>query len=184
MLLEAKSLKKGSLVEEFEIKRVLSETQIQVGPHGPGTTIHTISNPVEPTSTVSTEPPPADGGIPATPTRTKQGARAVVREQDKFLESLHDETVSHGKTLITGKGGEDAAARHAKIVQWHVDRWRPIWNNEKPDGTFFKPQEIKSNLQRLNPVENSDEYQAIFAELVAMEAKKRAQKELAVGELG
>lgn len=114
---------------------------------------HTISNPVEPTSTVSTEPPPADGGIPATPTRTKQGARAVVREQDKFLESLHDETVSHGKTLITGKGGEDAAARHAKIVQWHVDRWRPIWNNEKPDGTFFKPQEIKSNLQQLKSPE-------------------------------
>ena len=44
--------------------------------------------------------------------------------------------------------------------------------------------EIKSKLQRLNPVENSDEYQAIFSELVGMEGKKRAQKELAVGELG
>ena len=44
--------------------------------------------------------------------------------------------------------------------------------------------EIKSKLQRLNPVENADEYSAIFTELVSLEAKKRAQKELAVGELG
>lgn len=44
--------------------------------------------------------------------------------------------------------------------------------------------EIKSNLQRLNPVDNVDKYQSIFSELVSMEAKKRAQKELAVGELG
>ena len=44
--------------------------------------------------------------------------------------------------------------------------------------------EIKSKLQRLNPVENADEYQGIFSELVSLEAKKRAQKELAVGELG
>ena len=44
--------------------------------------------------------------------------------------------------------------------------------------------EIKSKLQRFNPVENADEYSAIFTELVSLEAKKRAQKELAVGELG
>jgi len=39
--------------------------------------------------------------------------------------------------------------------------------------------EIKSKLQRLNPVENADEYSAIFTELVSLEAKKRAQKRLA-----
>ena len=44
--------------------------------------------------------------------------------------------------------------------------------------------EIKSKLQRLNPVENPDEYQAIFTELVSLEAIKRAQKEMALGELG
>jgi DNA primase len=44
--------------------------------------------------------------------------------------------------------------------------------------------EIKSKLQRLNPVESADEYQLIFTELVSMEASKRAQKELAIGELG
>jgi DNA primase len=43
--------------------------------------------------------------------------------------------------------------------------------------------EIKSNLQRLNPIENEAEYNATFAELVAKEAIRRSQKELALGEI-
>jgi DNA primase len=42
--------------------------------------------------------------------------------------------------------------------------------------------EIKSTLQRLNPVENDEHYQEIFGQLVAMEAARRVQKELALGE--
>jgi len=42
--------------------------------------------------------------------------------------------------------------------------------------------EIKSTLQRLNPVENEALYQETFASLVAMEAARRTQKELAFGE--
>jgi DNA primase len=42
--------------------------------------------------------------------------------------------------------------------------------------------EIKSTLQRLNPVENDAQYQEIFAKLVGMEAARRVQKELAFGE--
>jgi DNA primase len=42
--------------------------------------------------------------------------------------------------------------------------------------------EIKSTLQRLNPVENDEQYQDIFGQLVAMEAARRVQKELALGE--
>ena len=42
--------------------------------------------------------------------------------------------------------------------------------------------EIKSTLQRLNPVENDEQYQEIFGQLVAMEAARRIQKELALGE--
>jgi DNA primase len=43
--------------------------------------------------------------------------------------------------------------------------------------------DLKSGLQRLNPVENGDEYNAIFAKLVALEATKRNLHELAVGSL-
>jgi DNA primase len=42
--------------------------------------------------------------------------------------------------------------------------------------------EIKSTLQRLNPVDNEVQYQEIFAKLVDMEAARRVQKELALGE--
>jgi DNA primase len=43
--------------------------------------------------------------------------------------------------------------------------------------------EIKSTLQRINPVEESERYNQIFGELVAKEAERRAQKELAIGDL-
>ena len=42
--------------------------------------------------------------------------------------------------------------------------------------------EIKSTLQRLNPVENEKEYNKIFAQLVDMESRRRALRELAFGE--
>ena len=42
--------------------------------------------------------------------------------------------------------------------------------------------EIKSSLQRLNPVENEKEYGETFAKLVEMETKRRALRELAFGE--
>ena len=41
--------------------------------------------------------------------------------------------------------------------------------------------EVKSTLQRLNPVENEELYQKTFTKLVAMEAARRTQRELATG---
>jgi DNA primase len=43
--------------------------------------------------------------------------------------------------------------------------------------------EIKSALQRINPVDEGDRYNEIFGELVAKEAQKRAQRDLAIGDL-
>lgn len=43
--------------------------------------------------------------------------------------------------------------------------------------------EIKSTLQRINPVDEADRYGEIFGALVAKEAERRAQKELAVGDI-
>ena len=42
--------------------------------------------------------------------------------------------------------------------------------------------EVKSSLQRLNPLESESEYNQMFSRLVEMEAKRRAQRELALGE--
>ena len=41
--------------------------------------------------------------------------------------------------------------------------------------------EVKSKLQRMSPVEQGDEYHALFGDLVAMEAYRRSLLELAVG---
>ena len=43
--------------------------------------------------------------------------------------------------------------------------------------------DLKSNLQRLNPVENGEEYNAAFASLVALETTRRGLHDLAVGSL-
>ncbi len=43
--------------------------------------------------------------------------------------------------------------------------------------------EIKSTLQRLNPLENEQEYNELFADLVAMESTRRTQHELSIGDL-
>jgi DNA primase len=43
--------------------------------------------------------------------------------------------------------------------------------------------DLKSRIQRLNPVENGDEYNAAFAQLVALESARRSLHELAVGSL-
>ena len=43
--------------------------------------------------------------------------------------------------------------------------------------------EIKSSLQRINPIDEADRYNEIFGALVAKEAQRRAQKELAIGDL-
>ena len=42
--------------------------------------------------------------------------------------------------------------------------------------------EVKSSLQRLNPLESESDYNQMFSRLVEMEAKRRAQRELALGE--
>jgi len=43
--------------------------------------------------------------------------------------------------------------------------------------------DLKSNLQRLNPVENPDEYNTAFAGLVALETTRRGLHELSIGSL-
>ena len=43
--------------------------------------------------------------------------------------------------------------------------------------------DLKSNLQRLNPVENPDEYNTAFAALVALETTRRGLHELSIGSL-
>ena len=43
--------------------------------------------------------------------------------------------------------------------------------------------DTKSKLQRINPLENADEYQSLFTELVSLEAERRSQRDKALGSI-
>jgi DNA primase len=43
--------------------------------------------------------------------------------------------------------------------------------------------EVKSTLQRLNPLTHETEYTTLFTDLVALEAKRRSLHDLAVGDM-
>jgi DNA primase len=44
-------------------------------------------------------------------------------------------------------------------------------------------QELKSRLQRLNPVEQAEDYNRMFGELIVLERQKKGLREQAAGEL-
>jgi DNA primase len=95
----------------------------------------------------------------------------------KFIESIESEEI---KSLVT-----ELVVEPIRLDREISDKYvNSIFARLREVAITRTIAEIKSKLQRLNPVENADEYQNIFTELVALEAKKRAQKELAVGELG
>jgi DNA primase len=43
--------------------------------------------------------------------------------------------------------------------------------------------DVKSTLQRINPLENESEYNALFGDLVALESTRRTLHDLALGEI-
>ncbi len=104
-------------------------------------------------------------------------AKKSESDPTKFIESLSDEDT---KSLVT-----ELIVEPIRVDREVSDKYvTSIFARLREVAITRAISEIKSKLQRLNPVENADEYQSIFSELVSMEAKKRAQKELAVGELG
>ena len=106
-----------------------------------------------------------------------QLAHKAESDAKKFVDSLNDESI---KTLVTELIVEPIRVDREVSEKYAIS----VFARLREVAITRTISEIKSKLQRLNPVENADEYQGIFSELVSLEAKKRAQKELAVGELG
>ena len=104
-------------------------------------------------------------------------AHKAESDAKKFVDSLNDDSI---KTLVT-----ELIVEPIRLDREVSDKYAiSVFARLREVAITRTISEIKSKLQRLNPVENADEYQGIFSELVSLEAKKRAQKELAVGELG
>jgi DNA primase len=92
------------------------------------------------------------------------------------LEKVTDERMRQLFTELTVEPVRTDGAVSEKYVSSIVARLREVLVSRKIA-------DLKSSLQRLNPVENQDQYNAAFGELVALETQKRGLHELSIGSL-
>ena len=92
------------------------------------------------------------------------------------IDEISDERMKTLFTELTVEPIRSDGEVSARYIESIVARLREV-------GISRAIADLKSNLQRLNPVENPDEYNAAFASLVALETTRRGLHDLAVGSL-
>jgi DNA primase len=92
------------------------------------------------------------------------------------LEKVTDERMKQLFTELSVEPVRTDGAVSEKYVSSIVARLREVLVSRKIA-------DLKSSLQRLNPLENEEQYNAAFGELVALETQKRGLHELAIGSL-
>ena len=92
------------------------------------------------------------------------------------IDEISDERMKTLFTELTVEPIRSDGEVSARYIESIVARLREV-------GISRAIADLKSNLQRLNPVENADEYNAAFASLVALETTRRGLHELAIGSL-
>jgi DNA primase len=92
------------------------------------------------------------------------------------LEKVDDERMKQLFTELSVEPVRTDGAVSEKYVSSIVARLREVLVSRKIA-------DLKSSLQRLNPVENQEQYNAAFAELVALETQKRGLHELSISSL-
>jgi DNA primase len=92
------------------------------------------------------------------------------------LETITDERMRQLFTELSVEPVRTDGAVSEKYVSSIVARLREVLVSRKIA-------DLKSSLQRLNPVENEAQYNESFAQLVALETQKRGLHELAIGSL-
>ena len=105
--------------------------------------------------------------------------KSVIDSDTNTTISIDDISDERMKTLFTEltvepiRSDGEVSARYIESI---VARLREV-------GISRSIADLKSNLQRLNPVENPDEYNSAFAALVALETARRGLHELSIGSL-
>ncbi len=92
------------------------------------------------------------------------------------IDEISDERMKTLFTELTVEPIRSDGEVSARYIESIVARLREV-------GISRAIADLKSNLQRLNPVENPDEYNAAFASLVALETTRRGLHDLAIGSL-
>ena len=93
-----------------------------------------------------------------------------------LLENVSDERMRQLFTELSVEPVRTDGAVSDKYVASIVARLREVLVSRKIA-------DLKSSLQRLNPVENVEQYNGAFADLVALETQKRGLHELSIGSL-
>ena len=92
------------------------------------------------------------------------------------IDEISDERMKTIFTELTVEPIRSDGEVSARYIESIVARLREV-------GISRAIADLKSNLQRLNPVENPDEYNSAFASLVALETTRRGLHDLAIGSL-
>ena len=92
------------------------------------------------------------------------------------IDDISDERMKTLFTELTVEPIRSDGEVSARYIESIVARLREV-------GISRSIADLKSNLQRLNPVENPDEYNSAFAALVALETARRGLHELSLGSL-
>jgi DNA primase len=98
----------------------------------------------------------------------------------QWIEAVRDQTASPAAASLVNELGVEAInvdddERLSRYIAGVLARLQEVWVGRQIA-------EVKSKLQRMSPVEQGDEYHALFGDLVAMEAYRRSLLEQASGD--
>ncbi|MFT3872237.1 MAG: DNA primase [Nocardioides sp.] len=110
---------------------------------------------------------------------TAAGGPSVGAQDPQWAARLRDATTDPAlASAVSGLGVEPVLSTKAvdeAYVASHVARLREVTAQRRIE-------DLKSRLQRTNPVEQAEEYQSLFGQLVALEQQRRTLHEQALGE--
>lgn len=95
----------------------------------------------------------------------------------QWIEAVRDQVVAEADTLVNELSAEAINAEDERLPRYIggvLARLQEVWIGRQIA-------EVKSKLQRMSPVEQGEEYHALFGDLVAMEAYRRSLLEQASG---
>jgi DNA primase len=108
------------------------------------------------------------------------GGTAAGLSGGQWIEAVREQTASPAAAILVNELGVEAINvddedRLPRYIGGVLARLQEVWIGRQIA-------EVKSKLQRMSPVEQGDEYHALFGDLVAMEAYRRSLLEQASGD--
>ena len=112
--------------------------------------------------------------------RRRQAGRRPGSSGAQWIEAVREQTASPAAASLVNELGVESISvdddeKLPRYISGVLARLQEVWVGRQIA-------EVKSKLQRMSPVEQGDEYHALFGDLVAMEAYRRSLLEQASGD--